>query len=356
MILLQQSLADALDVGDKAAVLTALQQAIELEHATIPVYLYALYSIVPGKNTEVAAIVRSVVVEEMLHLVLAANVLNALGGSPVLDSADFIPSYPGPLPGAVEGGLTARLAPCSIELVRDVFMQIEAPEHAQEFATGVAAGPTPPFTIGRFYRGIAGRIADLGDGAFARPPRHQLGPDLVDQSIVVTDVASARRAIDTIVDQGEGTTNAPLEVVGSGYAHYYRFAQIAKGGQLVPNPHAGADSPAADRYTYDTTGHPVAFDPAGIFPVPSDPRVGDGVAPTYPLGSAGRAANDAFNATYTGLLKVLHATVNGRPDRLGEAIGAMHTLRKEALDMASGVSTAGESIGPSFEFQTVDRQ
>jgi hypothetical protein len=356
VIVLQQSVADALDVGDKAAVLTALQQAIELEHATIPVYLYALYSIVPGKNSTVAAILRSVVVEEMLHLVLAANVLNALGGSPVLDAADFIPSYPGPLPGAVDAGVAVRLAPCSIELVRDVFMPIEEPEHTQEYATGVAPRSKPPLTIGRFYRAIEARIADLGDGVFTRGPRHQLGPDLVDQSVVVTDVASARRAIDIIVDQGEGTANAPLEVVGNGYAHYYRFAQIAKGGQLVPNPRAGADTPPADRYVYDTTGHPVAFDPAGIFALPANPKVRNTVAPTYPMGSTGRAANDAFNATYTSLLKALHATVNGRPERLGGAIGMMHTLRQQAVDMASGAHTAGQSIGPSFEFHAVDRR
>ncbi len=39
------------------AVLTALQSAIELEHATIPVYLYALYSLDQTKNAEIAEII-----------------------------------------------------------------------------------------------------------------------------------------------------------------------------------------------------------------------------------------------------------------------------------------------------------
>ena len=60
-----------------------LQWAIELEHATIPPYLSALYSIDPARNPEVAEVVRSVFVEEMLHLLLAANLLNAVGGRPV---------------------------------------------------------------------------------------------------------------------------------------------------------------------------------------------------------------------------------------------------------------------------------
>ena len=63
-----------------------LQWAIELEHATIPPYLCALYSIKPGKNTDAAAAITSVFVEEMLHLTLAANVLNAIGGAPVIDA------------------------------------------------------------------------------------------------------------------------------------------------------------------------------------------------------------------------------------------------------------------------------
>jgi len=41
---------------------------------------------------------RSVVMEEMLHMVNAANLLNAIGGSPDFDIPDFIPKYPLMLP------------------------------------------------------------------------------------------------------------------------------------------------------------------------------------------------------------------------------------------------------------------
>ncbi|HEX8867887.1 MAG TPA: ferritin-like domain-containing protein, partial [Lentzea sp.] len=49
-----------------------LQWAIELEHATIPPYLCALYSLDPGRNAEAAQVVGGVFAEEMLHLALAA--------------------------------------------------------------------------------------------------------------------------------------------------------------------------------------------------------------------------------------------------------------------------------------------
>src|SRR5438445_6847693 len=62
-----------------------LQWAIELEHSTIPPYLCALYSIEAGHNAEAAEVLSSVMVEEMLHLTLADNLVNAVGGRPRLD-------------------------------------------------------------------------------------------------------------------------------------------------------------------------------------------------------------------------------------------------------------------------------
>lgn len=353
MIELQPALAQALSAGDPASVTAALQHAIELEHATIPPYLYALYSIVQGANEEIAEILESIVVEEMLHLTLAANVINALGGRPVLDSPGFIPTYPGPLPGAVEEGLTVGLAPCSLEVVTNVFMVIEQPEETLDFPVALAA-EAQPLTIGRFYRQIEAAIRALGNGAFVPGPRNQIGPDQMDQAVVVTDVDSACQAIDTIIEQGEGTATAPLEVVGTGYAHYYRFSEIAKGGLLVPNPDAGLDTPPNDRYVYDTANHPVAFDPAAVYAVPTNPKVNNTKTPTYAPGTVGQVVNDTFNYTYTNLLKVLHRTLNGENHLLDTAIGMMMSLRQQAMDMTSGTDSGGQHIGPTFEYQPVN--
>jgi rubrerythrin len=77
-----------------------LQWAIELEHATVPPYLCALYSLDPDRNPEVAEVVRSVSIEEMVHLTLAANLLNAVGGRPRLDMPEMLAPYPRSLPHA----------------------------------------------------------------------------------------------------------------------------------------------------------------------------------------------------------------------------------------------------------------
>src|ERR1700730_14982726 len=78
---------------DKATLFAWLQTALELELATIPPYLIALLSIKLPSNREPAELIRSVMVEEMLHLALVANVINALGGEPRLNKK-AIPHYP----------------------------------------------------------------------------------------------------------------------------------------------------------------------------------------------------------------------------------------------------------------------
>lgn len=77
-----------------------LKTAIELEHSTIPPYLCALYSIHDASNQYAVEVVQSVFIEEMLHLTLAANLLNAIGGEPVLDDPRLLPPHPACLPPA----------------------------------------------------------------------------------------------------------------------------------------------------------------------------------------------------------------------------------------------------------------
>jgi len=82
-----------------------LQTAIRLEFSTLPPYLTAFFSIREGCNVEVQDLIRSVVLQEMLHMAQAANLLIALGGRPIINSRCFAPVYPGPLPGGVMPGL-----------------------------------------------------------------------------------------------------------------------------------------------------------------------------------------------------------------------------------------------------------
>ena len=349
MIHLKRELAAGLDgpTPDLNAVMTALQNAIELEHATIPLYLYALYSLDEARNADIAEILDSVVIEEMLHMTLACNVLNALGGTPQIDTPNFIPPYPGALPGGVEAGLTVQLAPFSMTQL-DAFLTIESPEDKDKlnFKT-MLTDADEPLTIGKFYRLIQQAIGLLGDGAFAPGPRNQVGPDLMPEAVVVTDVASAQAALEVIIEQGEGTTNSPLEVVGSDYAHYYRYMQIKKGHRLVPTPNGGPNP--EDKYAY--SGAPISLDTAGVYAAPVQ-----GVNFSYPAGSPQAVANETFNYTYTSLLKSLHAMFGGDNSQaqFRRALGLMMSLKSQAKAMMSGLPNPAIIAGPTFQYQPVN--
>ena len=56
----------------------------------MPPYLYAMYSLKTGNATSKRAL-RSIVVQEMLHMLLACNMLTAIGSAPVIDDPGFVP-------------------------------------------------------------------------------------------------------------------------------------------------------------------------------------------------------------------------------------------------------------------------
>src|SRR6201999_4395779 len=125
---------------------------------TIPPYLYALYSLEHGGNDEIAHLLSGVVAEEMAHLALAANVLNAIAGHPAINDPALLPGYPGPLPGGVDDSLRVPLRPFSLDLVRDTFMVIEHPDHPID----EDEPPPPETTIGAFYTKISQSLGGLG--------------------------------------------------------------------------------------------------------------------------------------------------------------------------------------------------
>jgi Ferritin-like len=326
----------------------ALQNAIELEHSTIPPYLYALYSIKPGSNPDVAGLIKSIVVQEMLHMALDCNVLNAISGEPDIDNPAFIPRYPGPLPGGVEGDLTVGLAPLSKQLIKDCFMVIEEPENPRHFPVLTLAAGARPETIGQFYAEIVRQLKDLSaqGNVFTGDPRRRLttrfGPL---QTIHVHDLDTSVEAINLIVEQGEGTRTSPLDSEHQP-AHYYRYAEIYYGKMLIPNPD---QSPGAPEFVYG--GHNIGFDPAGIWPVITNPG-----PDIYPPGSKARNLNDTFNYTYTSLLKSLQLVFNGQTDRLGPAIGLMESMKEQALTMMSTPTVPGQTAGPTFVYTPVNPQ
>jgi hypothetical protein len=334
MLLMKPELVENIDSID--GLRAAVQSAIELEHSTIPPYLYALYSL-GSDNKDIAGIIQSVVVEEMGHFGLAANILNAIGGDPCIDKPEFIPTYPGHLPGTVESGLVVPLERFSPKHTKDVFMVIEEPEHPLAIQDAAAQ---PPLTIGMFYGRIQKAITGMGEGIFTQDPARMARQIEAYPSIVkITNVETATDAIESIVEQGEGTSRSPFDPLhGDELAHYYRFGEIVHGKALVKDP--TRDPP------FSYSGQAVTFDPGKVTPVIANPK-----AAGYPAGSAARYGCDTFNYSYKNLLKVLHDTFNGNPSRLNVAIGMMESLNEQALTLMTIDSGLGGKAGPSFEYQ-----
>lgn len=315
-----------------------LQNAIQLEHGTIPPYLTAAYSLKLGTNTPVRGLITSIAQEEMLHMAIVANVINAINGRPHIDDPQFVPVYPGPLPMSIGSGLQVGLKKFSKNLVHDVFMKIEEPEHPIQFQ--VAFDALEFATIGEFYRAVIDKIRELGDNIFTGDPGRQVVMNAgfpSQQLFAIVNADTAARALERVVEDGEGTTTLPLDADGT-FAHYYVFEEIYRGRRLVPDPNA------PNGYSY--LGAELPFDPAGVWDIPDNPKAAD-----YPNGSAEQAKVGAFNRAYSDLLRLLQRTFDGEPTNVGAAVNAMRDLRTTARGVVSTTdSHTGKQLGLTFEY------
>lgn len=235
------------DIRDREELLYLLSEAAAFEHTVMCSYLFALWTLKrPGEGPSEAedlAIgrwrgqMRTVVLEEMVHLTLVNNLIAAFGGAAHLSRPDF-PVAAGHFPSDVVFTLTR----CDEDALQH-FMYLERPEeielqdgarfvHPAHFDRAVRSNlmtPTPHDyqSQGQLYHeiglGIAALALELGETELFCGHRmaqvdgqHFALPGI----FAVDDVASAQRAIEEIVLQGEG---APAHRDDS---HYARFKSM----------------------------------------------------------------------------------------------------------------------------------
>jgi len=313
-----------------------LVNAMKLELTTVPPYLYAMYSIKDHTSNAHAAI-RSVVVEEMLHLSLGANLLLAVGGQPLFYSRDFVPSYPGPLPlPDIEPALTIRLQRCSQELMMNTFMVIEKPD-PEPFGSGDS------MTIGRFYWEIQEGITRLDHqhptGLFRR---NQLLKQLTSgyrsvagdvwgsgHLITIDGLDAARTAIQYIVRQGEGmTADQYADPFLQERTHYDKFDRIANGITSIGE----------------------------VWPVVKNPKASEFPEPAKSL-------CNLFNAAYCYLLVILDRIfyVTNQSEKLGMAYSGLVLMMTRILRPLAHLLVqqpigggSQDNAGPSFEYFELD--
>lgn len=209
-----------------------LTQAAELEHGLMCEYLFAQWTLKRSTDEGVTEAqlerirgwerqIGEVVMQEMLHLALSSNLLTALGAPPHFDR----PNFP-ILSGWYPPGVQIALVPFGERALRH-FIYLERPEGmALDDAEGFQAlDQAEPLhdgrslmalqqdfaTVGGLYRGINQGYVDLAArfgeaNVFIGAPTAQAKAEAFrwPEIIAVTDLASVDRAIDAIVEQGEG--------------------------------------------------------------------------------------------------------------------------------------------------------
>ncbi|WP_371763446.1 ferritin-like protein [Massilia sp.] len=344
---------------EKEDLVAWLHTALAIELSTIPVYMTALISIKPGSNRVPANLIRGVMMEEMLHLALAGNLLSAIGGKAAFFEAN-IPTYPLTLK---FDGKTFRGREFAIELApfsaqnTEVFTQIEYPDVWSEPGaelTGVSEVDVPGYTIGGFYAAIATKLAQLCEEfgeptVFSGDPQHQLGLNYYwaggGRPILITDLVSAKRAIDLIVSQGEGSDQTVFDRDASDFgqpedaAHFFRFREI----QYAQSYRKGDDP------RQPPTGNRFEVDYSAVYPIKVNPKQAD-----YSEDLMLAKLNMEFNALYTRMLTQIADAFNGAPASMYTAIlNSMHGMTGIALQMVAtpiANDPEGRHGAPSFEW------
>lgn len=325
-----------------------LQNAMRLEHATIPPYLTMLYTLDDDVDWRIIDALRTIVVEEMLHFTLTANLLNAIGGTPAVDAPDFLPNYPARLPYDIDD-IEVNLYGFS----KNGIFQGMVIEHPKDVRPRAIANEVPSdMTIGEFYLYIESRlraaVENHGEAAiFTGKPHRQVPPDVFyygggGNVLTVNDLQSAIAAMKLITDQGEGTDNNIWVVDEDELAHYFRFSQIynerlyQKGDSVASGP-TGAPFPVP-------WGKSVMID--------TNAKVDD-----YPPGEV-RDAIIRFNQRYCQLLGNLQEAFTGSPDKLMAAVVAMCALRDDFRAITSNPFPGKELFhcAPTFEYSVANHQ
>ncbi len=319
-----------------------LQTAVQLEWATIPTYMTSLYSIAEGCNTIIYSLIRSIIIQEMLHMTLAANILIAIGGTPIVDSADVAPSYPTNLPGGVLPNLTVTLEKLSIAHVHDVFMAIEVPSH-----TEVAGEIIANNTIGEFYDEIHDCIEVLGDGIFSGNSTGQVEwpwtmDNITGRIFPILDRDTAYAAIEEIKSQGEGADAVTPDQIATGtIAHFFKFEEVVCQNYLEDEGNG----------SYAYTGAAINFNADGVWPMRDNPS-----SCTVEPGNNCYIESKVFHQTYRAFLNKLQRVFSGHPDEITEAIEIMESLQVHAkkLMWTKYEPNSQYTCGPVFDYNWLE--
>ena len=350
-------------IEHRDALVYMLRQAAELEHGICCQYLFAAFSLKQSADEgltqrQVALVggwrwvLLGIAAQEMLHLAAVNNLLSAIGAAPWVGRPN-LPAQGRHYP----PGVQLALLPFGERALRH-FLYLERPEginlaDAEGFASLEEAAPVVNpddvvpvpqdfVTVSGLYRSIEEGFVRLveryGEAwVFIGDERSQARPETFrwPELVPVTDLSSARHAIDVIVEQGEGPRGHWRD------AHYGRLL-VVLGEYLTVRREDPSFEPA--RPVIAATVRPLPDSVPG--PLVSDPLTA-GVL-------------DGFNVAYEVLLLLLaryfahgHET-DAQLEVLADAavtvmILVIRPLGEALTTMPVGAEHPGATTGPSFD-------
>lgn len=185
------------------------ETAVLLELHTIPMYLFSMYAVDYDNGGEDAFDkILGVVIQEMLHLCLAGNLMRACKFEPILWNERYTPKYPCEI---FYDPVELHLAPPCRDTI-EMFVKVEEPFERITFPRG---NVMPDYgTIGEFYESFGVGLRVLHEkipGLFdASTKKQQFVPEdgiYRDEGLhSITNLEQALTALQLIVEQGEGST------------------------------------------------------------------------------------------------------------------------------------------------------
>jgi CDGSH-type Zn-finger protein/truncated hemoglobin YjbI len=352
-------------IEHREALVYMLAEASELEHGIMCEYLFAAFSLKQstdeGLTAEQLATVDgwrkelfAIAAQEMLHFALVTNVLTALGYAPHVSR----PNLPAPIH-HYPAGVRLALVPFN-EIALEHFLYLERPEGMElEDAPGFTpfAESVPLMgqhdivpsrqgfsTVGHLYRSLEAGLAHLvekygEERIFVGPPLAQATPETFGwpELLPVTDLASARHAIEVIVEQGEGATGA-VE-----HSHYGRFLEMRDEYRAMKAQAPGFEPARACAPTYVRPPVDIDVDVQSLCDEPMTAAVAD-----------------IFNVGYEVMLQVLaryfghgHETLEEAQLLADTAVALMRGVLQPIGQLLTGMpayrSRPGINAGPAFE-------
>ncbi|RZJ38472.1 MAG: hypothetical protein EOO18_03275 [Chryseobacterium sp.] len=388
------------DIDYRPVLQNLLQTAILIEHSTIPPYLTALYSIKDGTNAAASQIIRSVAVEEMLHMIMVCNVMNAVSIQPSVNRPQNYPTYPMKLPMNVD--FFVGLETFSTNSIA-TFIAIESPsnplvkapkyDHIEESPALLSRSMTEEnnfwnlenmndfimknvHTIGEYYDVLFfyivvfqiaayykanGRLPQTFEelntgGIFTGNPEKQIRPEQYYGSggklHAVEALAGVIAVFQEIKGQGEGADDSIFDVDPSQFeegmelAHYFRFKEIFHEHYYLDGKYeAFTDENGMMPVTTPPTGKALPVDWSAAYPMKPNPKMAD-----YQSNPQLHAQGKAFNETYKSLLDAIQAAVEGNAKELEKSIMYMYALKEQAIGLMSQPLDSQYNAGPTFEY------